>query len=83
MTAYTSMLGKTKPVPTANRRRPYQVHRRNLSGSLLSGGSTMPIAYHSSVPTEPFTGEATIGSLVGDQQGSTPGRVGIQVSPPG
>jgi quercetin dioxygenase-like cupin family protein len=43
----------------------------------------MPIVYHSHVATEPFKGGATYQTLVGDAQGSTPIRVGIQTSPPG
>jgi quercetin dioxygenase-like cupin family protein len=43
----------------------------------------MPIVYHKDVPEEPFSGGATYQTLVGDQDGSTPVRVGIQVSPPG
>ena len=43
----------------------------------------MPIVYHKDVPAEPFSGGATYQTLVGDQEGSTPVRVGIQVSPPG
>jgi quercetin dioxygenase-like cupin family protein len=43
----------------------------------------MPIVYHKDVATEPFKGGATYQTLVGDEQGSTPIRVGIQTSPPG
>ena len=43
----------------------------------------MPIVHHKDVPAEPFSGGATYQTLVGDQEGSTPVRVGIQVSPPG
>ena len=43
----------------------------------------MPIVHHADVPVEPFTGGATYQTLVGDQDGSTPVRVGIQASPPG
>ena len=43
----------------------------------------MPIVYHKDVPTEPFPGGATYQTLVGDAEGSTPVRVGIQTSPPG
>jgi quercetin dioxygenase-like cupin family protein len=43
----------------------------------------MPIVYHKDVPLEPFPGGATYQTLVGDTTGSTPVRVGIQVSPPG
>lgn len=42
----------------------------------------MPIVYHKDVPLEPFSGGATYQTLVGDEQGSTPVRIGIQVSPP-
>ena len=43
----------------------------------------MPIVYHKDVPTEAFAGGATYQTLVGDTEGSTPVRVGIQTSPPG
>ena len=43
----------------------------------------MPIIRHESVPHESFTGGATYQTFVGDAQGSTPVRVGIQTSPPG
>jgi mannose-6-phosphate isomerase-like protein (cupin superfamily) len=44
---------------------------------------TMPIVYHKDVPLESFGGGATYQTLVGDAEGSTPVRIGIQVSPPG
>jgi quercetin dioxygenase-like cupin family protein len=43
----------------------------------------MPVIHHASVPHESFTGGATYQTLVGDVDGSTPVRVGIQTSPPG
>jgi mannose-6-phosphate isomerase-like protein (cupin superfamily) len=43
----------------------------------------MPIVYHNNVPSEPFRGGATYQTVVGDEQGSTPVRLGIQTSPPG
>lgn len=43
----------------------------------------MPVIRHEGVPHESFTGGATYQTLVGDAQGSTPVRVGIQTSPPG
>ena len=43
----------------------------------------MPVVYHAAVPLESFTGGATYQTLVGDADGSTPVRIGIQVSPPG
>ena len=43
----------------------------------------MAVIHHQDVPSEPFTGGATYQTLVGDPQGSTPIRVGIQTSPPG
>ena len=43
----------------------------------------MPVVYHDNVPHEPFRGGASYQTLVGDQQGSTPVRLGIQTSPPG
>ena len=38
----------------------------------------MPIIYQSEVAHEPFKGGATYQTLVGDQHGSTPIRIGIQ-----
>ena len=43
----------------------------------------MPVVYHTDVPREPFPGGATYQTVVGDADGSTPVRVGIQTSPPG
>jgi len=43
----------------------------------------MPVVYHDNVPIEPFPGGATYQTVVGDQQGSTPVRLGIQTSLPG
>jgi quercetin dioxygenase-like cupin family protein len=43
----------------------------------------MPVVVHTNVPLEPFKGGATYQTLVGDPQGSTPIRIGIQSSPPG
>lgn len=43
----------------------------------------MPIVNEADVPAEPFKGGATYKTIVGDAEGSTPLRVGIQVSPPG
>jgi len=43
----------------------------------------MPIVRHSDIAAEPFKGGATYLTLVGDAQGMTPIRVGIQNSPPG
>ena len=43
----------------------------------------MPVIRHSGVPRESFTGGATYQTLVGDAEGSTPVRIGIQTSPPG
>jgi quercetin dioxygenase-like cupin family protein len=43
----------------------------------------MPILTLADVPKEPFKGGATYQTIVGDQQGSTPIRVGLQTSPPG
>ena len=43
----------------------------------------MPIVMIADVPLEPFKGGATYQTIVGDQQGSTPIRVGLQTSPPG
>ena len=43
----------------------------------------MPVVYHQTIPSEPFRGGATYQTVVGDEQGSTPVRLGIQTSPPG
>src|SRR5262249_30617587 len=43
----------------------------------------MPVVHHRHVVPEPFKGGATYQTLVGDERGSTPIRVGIQTSPPG
>ena len=43
----------------------------------------MPVIRHADVAPEPFKGGATYQPLVGDAQGSSPIRVGIQTSPPG
>ncbi|MSO75553.1 MAG: cupin domain-containing protein [Alphaproteobacteria bacterium] len=43
----------------------------------------MQVIYHKDVPRQPFPGGATYQSLVGDELGSTPVRLGIQVSDPG
>ena len=43
----------------------------------------MPIVQHSEVASEAFKGGATYQTLVGDAEGSTPIRIGIQTSPPG
>ena len=43
----------------------------------------MPVVRHSDVPGLPMKGGATYQTLIGDEQGSTPIRVGIQTSPPG
>jgi quercetin dioxygenase-like cupin family protein len=57
-----------------------RVWKLTLAGT---GGLGMPIVYHKDIPHEPFTGGATYQTLVGDQDGSTPVRIGIQTSPPG
>ncbi len=43
----------------------------------------MPVVLLSDVPREPFKGGAFYQTIVGDDQGSTPIRVGIQTSAPG
>lgn len=43
----------------------------------------MPVIHHDNVPEEVFPGGATYQTIVGDEQGSTPVRLGIQTSPPG
>ncbi len=43
----------------------------------------MPIIQLEDLPEEAFEGGATYRTMVGDDAGSTPLRVGLQVSPPG
>jgi quercetin dioxygenase-like cupin family protein len=43
----------------------------------------MPVVVHANVPFDPFQAGATYQTLVGDAQGSTPFRIGIQTSSPG
>ena len=43
----------------------------------------MPVVQHAEVAPEPFRGGATYQTLVGDDKGSMPVRIGIQTSPPG
>lgn len=43
----------------------------------------MPIIRLDDVPAQAFAGGATYQTIVGDDAGSTPVRVGVQVSPPG
>ncbi len=43
----------------------------------------MPVVYHENIAGEPFRGGARYQTVVGDEQGSTPIRLGIQTSPPG
>jgi len=43
----------------------------------------MPIVVHDDVPFDPFRSGATYQTVVGDAQGSTPLRIGIQTSSPG
>lgn len=43
----------------------------------------MPIVELDSVPKQAFPSGATYQTIVGDDAGSTPVRVGVQVSPPG
>ena len=45
--------------------------------------SQATIIDHDAVPLEHFPGGATYRTLVGDDQGSSPVRIGIQTSPPG
>src|ERR1041385_2008685 len=44
---------------------------------------TMQVIYHKDVAHQPFPGGATYQTLVGDEAGSTPVRLGIQTSEPG
>lgn len=43
----------------------------------------MPVVRNAEVAPEIFAGGATYQTLVGDDQGSTPLRLGLQISPPG
>ena len=43
----------------------------------------MPVVNLAELPREPFAGGATYQTIVGDQAGSTPIRLGVQTSPPG
>jgi quercetin dioxygenase-like cupin family protein len=43
----------------------------------------MPIVHHKDVAASPMKGGATYQTLIGDEQGTTPIRIGIQSSPPG
>jgi quercetin dioxygenase-like cupin family protein len=43
----------------------------------------MPVVHKDEVPPQPFPGGATYQTLVGDDAGTTPLRVGFQDSPPG
>ncbi len=43
----------------------------------------MPIVELNDVPKQPFPNGATYQTIVGDDAGSTPVRVGVQISPPG
>lgn len=43
----------------------------------------MPIIHLDDVPKESFPDGATYQTIVGDDAGSTPVRIGVQVSPPG
>jgi quercetin dioxygenase-like cupin family protein len=43
----------------------------------------MPVVELAKVPKEPFPGGASYQTLVGDAEGSTPVRLGLQISPPG
>jgi quercetin dioxygenase-like cupin family protein len=43
----------------------------------------MPIIDVKEVPKQPFPGGATYQTIVGDDQGSTPIRLGLQISKPG
>jgi len=43
----------------------------------------MPVIDVNEVPKQPFPGGATYQTIVGDEEGSTPIRLGLQVSEPG
>jgi mannose-6-phosphate isomerase-like protein (cupin superfamily) len=59
------------------------MHREEAVRLDIAKGNNMPVVYHENVPSEPFRGGATYQTVVGDDQGSTPVRLGIQTSPPG
>jgi quercetin dioxygenase-like cupin family protein len=54
-----------------------------MLNTLPGGTLMMSIIHHKAVPLQSFPGGATYQTLVGDADGSTPVRIGIQVSPPG
>jgi mannose-6-phosphate isomerase-like protein (cupin superfamily) len=43
----------------------------------------MTVISHDGLPVEAFDGGATYRTIIGDDDGSTPIRLGLQVSPPG
>lgn len=43
----------------------------------------MPVVDHAKLPAEPFRGNSTYQTVVGDAAGTTPVYVGIQTAPPG
>lgn len=43
----------------------------------------MPVVLHTNVPKEAFPGGSTYQTIIGDQEGSTPIRLGLQTAPPG
>ena len=43
----------------------------------------MPVVFHAAVQREIFNGTSTYQTLVGDERGSTPIRLGLQSAPPG
>ena len=48
-----------------------------------NGSDHVPVVHHNDVPGEAFRTGMTYQTLVGDERGSTPVRVGIQTSAPG
>jgi quercetin dioxygenase-like cupin family protein len=43
----------------------------------------MPVIYHADVPVEQFPGGAGYQTVIGDSEGTTPIRLGLQTCPPG
>src|SRR5688572_7919430 len=86
--ARRSSKGAARADATSRSRRVGSWRRRSVrvswcGVSLRNGSLTMPVVVHKDVPFDPFNPGATYQTLVGDAQGSTPFRLGIQTSSPG
>ena len=64
-------------------RRPIVLLPRAVLCSAQIRKKPMPVVHHANVPFEHFRGGATYQTVIGDPEGSTPIRLGIQTSPPG